>query len=1068
MHVYESAPSSPKRRVLALPPPDPEAKDTIPIGQWKGKTVPQDISFFKPTNDEPVEQCLDDSDTGQPDMNQEPEEGTMEYIRRRFFPNAPQDDPNLEWLHEPPKPDLTSPALRFDLHGNPIPASISLILPTHLGLHHHAEGAHAGYTLDDIFWLSRSTVPAQRATMLGILARIAHRMRGIQKGQSSEMEQLVGMEGELRKRMLAAGVEALGERGSTGVRAIEIVWECVVGWRPNLSDIGGAELESLQEKVISDLPFDFLLPQVETILSQGAIPPESQLQLLSVLHRLSQQSNLIASKLVTTPKLLSTILRKFLLVPIPVQESSLPDPLALQIFHTLILASRTNAEAVSKIADTFLRFVTFLPHSSPYPSSLAINLLIWTLRIYRALASYGLYTEVASTAVMSFVQLEQYIVSIACVSTPLKVAWCNLVETWTTCAIDPHQTTPAHSIKWSQIIGWRWDTCIMELQNRLGVDEVEWVIWVATWRAQAAWLEGSKVNAVKGGEAERTDFLKHVKLDFHAGRASQVVASAVDLIQHHCIGFLDSKDQIAQLKAISDNAYVLGSVVRLWIACLPPHLDGPPLEPPFLLPFSRLSELAANLVVHPLWLALSSPDESYRYLYCREISEFLGSYLQLSQSLPGVTDKLFVAQACAVVLRLGPGDESTAISVIKNLAKLATLYWVTTQANTGLPMSKDQDFVSILEPYMHCKLYPDPNLYIAPLTSTLQSVRGATTLRLPSLLSIKNMGLPLHRDWTLSPLDDLLKSGESEVFKAFPSSLSVSEVETTRVCLVLTKLVQDTLAELSLPSLVLSRQEAIFRCMQIFMLEHDQPQNDSLEEVYRDVIVGRLMESILQVYMFGRKPSFESSPDEGDIEQVATRFLGPSVPFFQFYTDFVALYDAVSFSHPLFSNLLLPPTTMKYAPDYRKHLWCDFGHILRTVRISPEKMISADLREYLYPVERQSEIISAYLDLLLKDNVREFPRFVAVHHLACNIWPDLAENGKLDERNGCAILKVVLQQGGDEVVRSLVKYRQTTEGMLLLFPECCEGLDEQIAWTRKDCVRRWGPSLLTRINDLLN
>jgi hypothetical protein len=213
------------------------------------------------------------------------------------------------------------------------------------------------------------------------------------------MEQLIGKEEELRKRMLGAGVEALGERGNTGVRAIEIVWECVVGWRPNLHDIEGVELESLQEKVISDLPFDFLLPQVETILSQGAIPPESQLQLLSVLHRLSQQSNVIANKIASTPKLLPTILQKFLLVPIPLQESSpLPDPLALQIFHTLILASRTNAEEVSKLADAFLRFVTFLPHSSPYPFPLAINLLILTLRIYRALAAYGLYTEIASTA----------------------------------------------------------------------------------------------------------------------------------------------------------------------------------------------------------------------------------------------------------------------------------------------------------------------------------------------------------------------------------------------------------------------------------------------------------------------------------------------------------------------------------------------------------------------------------------------------------------------------------------------------------------------------------------------
>jgi hypothetical protein len=223
--------------------------------------------------------------------------------------------------------------------------------------------------------------------------------------------------------------------------------------------------------------------------------------------------------------------------------------------------------------------------------------------------------------------------------------------------------------------------------------------------------------------------------------------------------------------------------------------------------------------------------------------------------------------------------------------------------------------------------------------------------------------------------------------------------------------------------------------------------------------------------MFDRRP-IPSLPNEEDLEQVAARFLGPSVPFFQFYTDFVALYDSVSFSHPLFANLLLPPTAMTYAQDYRKHLWCDFGHILRTVRNSPEKIISADLREYLYPVETHSQIINAYLNLLLKDNIQEFPRFLAIHHLACNIWPDLVENGKLDEQTASAILKVILQQGGNNVVRSLVTYRQTplgSEGTVFLPPECFEGFDEQVVHSRKDYVVRWGgPNLLGKIDALLN
>ena len=43
-------------------------------------------------------------------------------------------------------------SLQFDLTSTPIPPSLASSLPTHLRLHHHADGAHAGYTLDDVFF----------------------------------------------------------------------------------------------------------------------------------------------------------------------------------------------------------------------------------------------------------------------------------------------------------------------------------------------------------------------------------------------------------------------------------------------------------------------------------------------------------------------------------------------------------------------------------------------------------------------------------------------------------------------------------------------------------------------------------------------------------------------------------------------------------------------------------------------------------------------------------------------------------------------------------------------------
>jgi len=324
-----------------------------------------------------------------------------------------------------------------------------------------------------------------------------------------------------------------------------------------------------------------------------------------------------------------------------------------------------------------------------------------------------------------------------------------------------------------------------------------------------------------------------------------------------------------------------------------------------------------------------------------------------------------------------------------------------------------------------------------------------------------------------APIDHLLRSADSDVFKTLPPTWGASELQVAQVALFLTKLVRDTLIHYSMMPMVLTREEAIFRCMQIFMLEHGQPQNDSTEDVFRDNTIDRLMGDILRIYTYGFHPSFPSGAEAEGIEQIAARFLGPSIPFFQFYTDFVALYDDISFGHPLFGSLLLPPTASKYPQDYRKHLWCDYGHVMRSVRTSPEKMLSADLREYLFPVDTNPDILNAQLRLLLNDGLGEFPRLIALHHVASSIWPDLQElgNGKYNDGQASALFEVVVQQGGDDLVREIVRYRQTrpeADQGLLLPPDCFDGLTEESQRSRREHALLWGGGvLLSKIAGLL-
>lgn len=1015
----------------------------------------------------------------QPPTNErnEPEEGSPEYIRRRFFPNAPKDDPNLAWMDiSPTSPlsDTSSSKLRFDLHANPIPPSVSLSLPTHLGLHHHAEGTHAGYTLDDIFLLSRSTVPGQRATMLGILAGIACRLANLKTGTIDGMEELVGNEEELRKRILAAGLEAISERGSVGVHAIEVIWECIVGWDLNVASVEGVELDPLSHTSIDILPLEYVLPQIATILTQGGASPKSSAQLLAILHRLAQQSNSIATKIVSTPKLFRAVLQTFLLTPMSSTESSshLPDPLAIQLFHTLALSSRQNAQEVEKHVDCLLQYITFLPSISPYSSSLTISLLVSTLRLYANLASYGLHCHIPGTAVTQFSQLEQYVISEACTSHSLVIAWANVVEVWTICAIDPHQTTPDHDILWSQIVGWGWNTGIVELTARFGAVREDWSVWTALWRAQASWLEGSKVNAVKGGEAERLEFLNSVKTGFENGKEGIIVTDVLTTFWQELGKY--EPGNLEQLKSISSYAALLTAVIRLWLACIAPHSVGVPSTPPFYLPFARISELCAMFTAHPVWSLQSSSDSAFGYLNCREFSGLLSRYLQLSRRLPDVSEDLWMAQAFAILLRLGPGDEDFASAVMEDVANRLTPEWATAREIIVPSILWESGVMCILQPFIMDMIRPHADVIIGPIIPTPHSIKSATTQRLSTPSALGKAGLPLNRDWSLTPLDHLLRSGDSAVFKALPTSWNASEVEITRASLFLTKITQEALRRFSLTDSILSREEAEFGCMKVFMLEHGQPLNDSAEEVFRDGIVERLMEDILRPFVYGGSPHWlstnnvPSTRDEEELEKVAARFLGASVPFYQYYTDFVALYGAISFSHPLFGRLLLPPTSMRYAIDYRKHLWCDFNDLVKTIRILPEQVLSSDIREYLYPIETDPQILGSYLSSLLQGRRLEgFMRWIALHHVAANIWSDLQDN-EVDEERAGTFFKAVVVRGNDEVVREVVQYRQS-KSTLLLPPTCFDDhSSEVVVDSRLGLIMRWmGQNMVDRLKGLL-
>jgi hypothetical protein len=1111
VYVYESAPPSPRRKPLALLPPSGDDL-AVSFGLWKGSTRG---SIKSASSSEPQIEVVTPPNDSLPTLSSivpdgHPEEGTPEDIRRRFFPSLPTGDPNLAWIESTPVPDPSMPALRFDLYGAPIPSELSITLPTHLGLHHHAEGARAGYTLDDVFLLTRSTVPAQRVAMFGILAGIVRRLAAMQKGISRDtkgMEELGGKEEEIRKRAIAVGAEAMAERGSLGSRAVEVLWQALVGWDEELMSADGTELRdephgeapqdeegdgALKGDAISTLQLGFFLLQITTIFDAADLPQLSLSQLLAILQRLAMHSNAIADEITATPSLVAKLFRVFILTPLPPSENSPPpNPTAINFLITLASASRVSASRLLDPADALLRFLTPLPASSPYPLPLATNLLTQTLHLYTVFAHYGLYAHIATTAAEPLSRLSLYILSAECDSRPLLTAYASLLAAWTTCASDPHQTTPPHDILWSQISGWGWISDVAVVARKLTQEPSDWRTWVALWNAEAAWLEGARHNGVRGGTNERETSVARLKSAFDDSTEKEVVLCAISTLKRLLSEVLTGYDAgrgIAFYREIAESAFVLSSTIRLWLACLP--LDYEPLpEPPFQLPFSLLGMLAIFSVTHPL---LSEPSRIPPHLrpFLRPLVSFITNYVWLSRRLPNTSRRFWLAQLSITVMRFLPGDEDAARGILDAIVNL-----VDEQCLLDFGWSVSSDVWSggglrILTPFLVYDLVPrandgkgeeTPRVRVAPLFPVPHSLKFTTTQRLPS---IGGSSFLFARDWPLLPLDHLLHSGTSRVWQNLPASWDASETDIVRATLLLTRVVREAVLANGTPTFVMTRAEVTFSCMKVFMLEHGQAQGapsangEDREEVFRDGIVSELMDALLLPLTLSASPnglSASTAPNEQDnLELAAARFLGVGTPFFQFYTDFVTLYDAISFGHPLFAALLLLPLSQNYAPDYHKLLYDDTAHVLGTVRTPIERVIGEAAGAFLWPAERVPQIVGAQLSLLVGRRARAslegFVRWMAVHHVAANIWPDLRDessNPIIDER-GRKLFEALINQGEHGVVREVTLYWQRREGRVVLPPVCFD-LDPVLKSNRLAWIKGWARSdLVERVRGLLD
>ncbi|KAF8529118.1 hypothetical protein BU17DRAFT_36870 [Hysterangium stoloniferum] len=1116
VHVYESQPSSPRRVMALLPPPDDSMprEDVKFLGNMKVAPSPSEYVPGSSSHE-----------------NTLPDDGTPEDIRRRFFPSeAPaENNASLAWmLSSPPSSSLSrlsdgSDPLpphetlkdenRYSLSGVKLSLSQVRDLPTHLGLHHHAStlpassDSPAGYTLQDLLLLARSSVPAQRASILGVLAKILKisYKEYFSDDSSKSASNIVNLDA-MRRDMLDAAIDALGEKGGVGQRAIDVLWEAVVGYTQaalnidnldNLPPIASVSEELSQSMaVLAYLPLDRMLPAMQTHLilysSPVSLTHMQVLDILLVLSYFEKHARMIVDLEAGNGMINAVLTSHF-------QSSTESDELqamlaSIRILQILAQSGRQVAQALLGPADVLLKYVmTPLPSIDVPEWQNGLALIQETLTFYTLLARYGLYAHVATTAQSHFTQIADWLSS-NLIDVPgqsilsLAKAYIGLLEAWIVCSTDPHRTTPPHDILWSQVQGWAWVEWILDLSEKLGTPASRHPhegilfttgLWASICHAIAAWVESASINGIRGGEDEKALVLSRLGRVFRGedGLGARIDLTIKTLKQWRPASAGSSSVLLKSFADLSADAKFMAGVGRLSLAFF-----NHPREYPLGLPSKEIRDLCRYFTSDDgppgLFEAITGSGDvetmpQQFHAFVRPVSIMLGLELLLwhrSMTLKEMDDNFgesgswkeaWTAQTLQVLPIFQPGEELLVKRLLECLCSVADPVFIQNILHSVDTPNNWKCNMETLLPFFTETLFPHPTdvndmsqqhrSYISSFWPVPESISACSAIMPPSLSCLRDSWksydtkfvLPIRNSWPTWPLNHLLHSGSSSAFQNLPIGWDATESDVVRLSLLLTSLCQEINSRQDSRRALLSqisRPEAIFACMEVFMLENGQQQLDSSEEIFRDSFINHCMDNLLLPFTFGHpRGQLQSLPiSDAPLEYHSRGLLGSATPFFQFYTDFVALYDAISFSHSLFARLLLPPIDMTYAMDYRKLLFGDYSHVLRTIKTRPDEVFSNDLRGYLWPIETNAHMLGWYLKALLAPSVEGFIRWLALHHIAGNIWTDIDHDHPTNVPRATKLLSALATQGDDETIRDVALYTQS-KTTTCLPPKCFEG-----------------------------
>ncbi|KAJ9113889.1 hypothetical protein QFC19_000083 [Naganishia cerealis] len=948
---------------------------------------------------------------------------TPSEIQRQYFPEADVNDPSLQWLQEPgtSSNSAAGETLRFDLSGNPLTVEQAADLPSHLGLHHHGDEANqAGYTIDEILMLCASSFTPQRTIMLSLLGKIAFK---IDTYQGSIRQDLLSR--KIRESCLdmSSNVLVSGEKNSGLLReTITCLYAAIKAER--FEDVDDTEslhayaddlhIQSWMQKA----PMTDLVGRIRHLLSnrpsQSVLSTTSIRQLLSILIAFSYASFDVAESIANGMSILAKSFISSLTWPLAEEEMQ-NAAIAIQTMRLSLvcaMTSRSGAKSQLRSAcfDSYLRFLAVPPWLVDPPTRSSESMYRITglvIRIFETVARYGLNGSLLSSSPELWLSVGQWVRQLDAAATTehlsLAAGYFDLLRVWTVSATDPHSMEKEHDLVWTQVEGLDWAEEALhllhselirsgtqsnsDLRKHVSVVKLE----QAAIDLLIAWTIGVSKNTPRNGGDAKDAIRKSLPPDFRAMILQRLQAVSVP----------EQDRQVQALAGVAEAAVLL---------CTKLEIDV-------------FEHKEAALAAMKSIFAVPRASHALRCLQYTMLQSFGGSAKIGDIS----TWTMFVMQA---ILGGRPGDETSLLALVDTLLDLP---W----DSDSIASISHPHGLFILRPFLHYAILPDLDVLVGPSRPLSNLLRVTTTLRRGTVArNIRTgvvAGLPLAHDWMFTPFNALLRRSSSPVFKQLPPAWNASRLQLLRATLVFTNLCEPSLS--STPSekrkeQEMSRSEVLVNLMKVFVLEQVNPTDDEEtveSELFRDPVVEGIMTRFLTPIL---RSSDQSINEVNNMADVATSFLGAARTFFQFYYDFIELYESISLGHKVFSQLALPPLAQRYPIDYRKLVWCEQPSALRTLRMRFDDVPRehGTLQTYFKPIEAEEEILMGYAQALITEAVHPrthpFLYNVAAHHLVGALWTP--EGSLVGERK--KILAAIRASGRNELMEDLYWRRTEDEG----------------------------------------